>query len=134
MVCSCEFDIVLLWRCVLCIFFFSSRRRHTRGALVTGVQTCALPISLFGADRSYSDLPAQIFVLDALHQPDLWKRTGATPETCPPCNRRMPRYDSASICPRQVVPCSGPQPGHHLNIRKSQLGDFLVAGPFVSAG
>src|SRR3546814_9964809 len=25
-------------------FFFSSRRRHTRGALVTGVQTCALPI------------------------------------------------------------------------------------------
>src|SRR3546814_2875209 len=26
-------------------FFCSSRRRHTRGALVTGVQTCALPIS-----------------------------------------------------------------------------------------
>src|SRR3546814_14455028 len=29
----------------MCIFFFSSRRRHTRCALVTGVQTCALPIS-----------------------------------------------------------------------------------------
>src|SRR3546814_2593890 len=29
------------------LFFFSSRRRHTRCALVTGVQTCALPISLF---------------------------------------------------------------------------------------
>src|SRR3546814_5301198 len=28
-----------------CFFFFSSRRRHTRCALVTGVQTCALPIS-----------------------------------------------------------------------------------------
>src|SRR3546814_15055528 len=28
---------------VIC-FFFSSRRRHTRCALVTGVQTCALPI------------------------------------------------------------------------------------------
>src|SRR3546814_5409373 len=28
----------------LCLFFFSSRRRHTRCALVTGVQTCALPI------------------------------------------------------------------------------------------
>src|SRR3546814_1722094 len=27
-----------------CFFFFSSRRRHTRCALVTGVQTCALPI------------------------------------------------------------------------------------------
>src|SRR3546814_9521478 len=36
-----------------CCFFFSSRRRHTRCALVTGVQTCALPISpacLLGVD------------------------------------------------------------------------------------
>src|SRR3546814_9411787 len=31
--------------CVCFFFFFSSRRRHTRCALVTGVQTCALPIS-----------------------------------------------------------------------------------------
>src|SRR3546814_3086143 len=35
------------------MFFFSSRRRHTRCALVTGVQTCALPIfhavGLYGA-------------------------------------------------------------------------------------
>src|SRR3546814_10107738 len=30
------------------IFFFSSRRRHTRCALVTGVQTCALPIYTLG--------------------------------------------------------------------------------------
>src|SRR3546814_5782942 len=29
-------------------FFFSSRRRHTRCGLVTGVQTCALPISSEG--------------------------------------------------------------------------------------
>src|SRR3546814_6326798 len=29
---------------VFFFFFFSSRRRHTRCALVTGVQTCALPI------------------------------------------------------------------------------------------
>src|SRR3546814_10781270 len=29
-------------------FFFSSIRRHTRCALVTGVQTCALPISFYG--------------------------------------------------------------------------------------
>src|SRR3546814_19099471 len=33
---------------VLFFFFFSSRRRHTRCALVTGVQTCALPISIAG--------------------------------------------------------------------------------------
>src|SRR3546814_2710350 len=30
---------------VILVLFFSSRRRHTRCALVTGVQTCALPIS-----------------------------------------------------------------------------------------
>src|SRR3546814_2616150 len=44
--------VVLLgvYRCLLVgfcadVLFFSSRRRHTRCALVTGVQTCALPIS-----------------------------------------------------------------------------------------
>src|SRR3546814_17642946 len=31
---------------MVCSFFLSSRRRHTRCALVTGVQTCALPISV----------------------------------------------------------------------------------------
>src|SRR3546814_3161676 len=36
--------------CVL-LFFFSSRRRHTRCALVTGVQTCALPISYLHPDN-----------------------------------------------------------------------------------
>src|SRR3546814_20960895 len=36
------------------MFFFSSRRRHTRCALVTGVQTCALPISV--ASRTDADL------------------------------------------------------------------------------
>src|SRR3546814_12518886 len=37
-------------------FFFSSRRRHTRCALVTGVQTCALPIS-FGLHNDAAVLP-----------------------------------------------------------------------------
>src|SRR3546814_9427524 len=31
-------------------FFFSSRRRHTRCALVTGIQTCALPICFLGLE------------------------------------------------------------------------------------
>src|SRR3546814_2785913 len=41
--------------------FFSSRRRHTRCALVTGVQTCALPISLLEAiiDARELDLDAE---------------------------------------------------------------------------
>src|SRR3546814_10603729 len=36
--------------CFVLLFFLSSRRRHTRCALVTGVQTCALPI-LWSADN-----------------------------------------------------------------------------------
>src|SRR3546814_7119375 len=38
--------IVIFLRVWCLFFFFSSRRRHTRCALVTGVQTCALPISV----------------------------------------------------------------------------------------
>src|SRR3546814_1521382 len=34
------------WDWFVVLFFFSSRRRHTGCALVTGVQTCALPIWL----------------------------------------------------------------------------------------
>src|SRR3546814_4335277 len=37
--------IYLLSFCCISVFVFSSIRRHTRCALVTGVQTCALPIS-----------------------------------------------------------------------------------------
>src|SRR3546814_20045831 len=36
------------------VFFFSSRRRHTRCALVTGVQTCALPICYRPGPRRYA--------------------------------------------------------------------------------
>src|SRR3546814_5561333 len=41
---------------VFIFFFFSSRRRHTRCALVTGVQTCALPICFFVTPR-VADIP-----------------------------------------------------------------------------
>src|SRR3546814_8262665 len=43
----------------MCWFFFSSRRRHTRCTLVTGVQTCALPILA----RKFLYLVAVVIVL-----------------------------------------------------------------------
>src|SRR3546814_5278192 len=45
--------------CNMFVFCFSSRRRHTRCALVTGVQTCALPISkeLRQLVKVYPDIP-----------------------------------------------------------------------------
>src|SRR3546814_4533558 len=44
-------------------FFFSSRRRHTRCALVTGVQTCALPICADRDARGIVDEQRQAFEL-----------------------------------------------------------------------
>src|SRR3546814_11975243 len=46
---------------LLCICFFSSRRRHTRCALVTGVQTCALPI--------LAAIPAHLLELHSDYKP-----------------------------------------------------------------
>src|SRR3546814_7959430 len=50
------------------LFFFSSRRRHTRCALVTGVQTCALPIftlamGLFSTTTGWA-LPGQVALVE----------------------------------------------------------------------
>src|SRR3546814_9884506 len=41
----------MLWSIYLVVFFLSSRTRHTRCALVAGVQTCALPIAGGDADE-----------------------------------------------------------------------------------
>src|SRR3546814_8895103 len=41
-----SYCILIVCDLLLVYFFFSSRRRHTRCALVTGVRTCALPISV----------------------------------------------------------------------------------------
>src|SRR3546814_9524581 len=43
------YGVCWAWFAVIDFFFFSSRRRHTRCALVTGVQTCALPICTAGS-------------------------------------------------------------------------------------
>src|SRR3546814_15334979 len=46
-------------------FFFSSRRRHTRCALVTGVQTCALPI----AEHPYASFAGEVIPQAAFIRP-----------------------------------------------------------------
>src|SRR3546814_3475978 len=49
-----------------CLFFFSSRRRHTSCALVTGVQTCALPISIGGDVLQKGNTSQMIFNVPTL--------------------------------------------------------------------
>src|SRR3546814_12786158 len=67
--------VVLLFYC--CFFFFSSRRRHTRCALVTGVQTCALPLT--NSDRRHRTVirPSSIIISVSerhaeFHTPQAW--------------------------------------------------------------
>src|SRR3546814_8695460 len=60
-VCFCGWVVVL--SIVYCVFLFASRRRHTRCALVTGVQTCALPISVIAARRSLEQRDAVVQLL-----------------------------------------------------------------------
>src|SRR3546814_18839508 len=56
-----------LFSCSVALFFFSSRRRHTSCALVTGVQTCALPI--FRAAMALAEIDEDVYAGEALrHQ------------------------------------------------------------------
>src|SRR3546814_6361660 len=64
--------MLCLW--LLVLFFFSSRRRHTRCALVTGVQTCALPIYRMAS----IDRIAILVALDIAHEFQQVSKTHAT--------------------------------------------------------
>src|SRR3546814_21200174 len=67
------------------MFFFSSRRRHTRCALVTGVQTCALPIWLLGTLRLHSLEPLRQTVGRGLD-----RRPGSEPLGADGDDKRLP--------------------------------------------
>src|SRR3546814_14750685 len=72
----CRYLVIAVF---LFLLFFSSRRRHTRCALVTGVQTCALPISLGGPS------------LKIRSRPRPFRRAGHRGDR--PSRRRSPRAD-----------------------------------------
>src|SRR3546814_1482136 len=73
------------------LFFFSSRRRHTRCALVTGVQTCALPIS-FDARGSQTGTGADARAASAtLQNAFVAFAAGGDPQV--PGAPAWPRYD-----------------------------------------
>src|SRR3546814_2008762 len=76
------------------VCFFSSRRRNTRCALVTGVQTCALPISRLR--------------LASLYPPDALTQTLAVAQRCTFSLRTL-RYEY----PDEIVP-AGETPASYL--------------------
>src|SRR3546814_11192660 len=75
------------------LLFFSSRRRHTRCALVTGVQTCALPIL-----PSFDDIVVDggSVTLDSLWQPAKFKLVNRGTLVLAPTGSRTVRRKSAT--------------------------------------
>src|SRR3546814_6255319 len=70
---------------LLLLFFFSSRRRHTRCALVTGVQTCALPIFKVCIAYEYRGKRRELAPLDA----DGW-------DECKPVYLEFPGWEEST--------------------------------------
>src|SRR3546814_8792191 len=103
---------------VIIVFFFASRRRHTRCALVTGVQTCALPILKLKATAVAAVAPARAEV--AMNQPDSTSRprpdTAVTMASSRP-NAILRRCDRA----RRRMVCSG------LRSEERRVGEECVS-------
>src|SRR3546814_18356616 len=98
------------YSCVL--FFFSSRRRHTRCALVTGVQTCALPI--LTCSRTWGSTHHSQKNSGAARASELKLHFATSP---PSANSgRPPKFRS-----HPKNPCL---PSSHLNSRHDSLLDF----------
>src|SRR3546814_16457234 len=112
------------------LFFFSSRRRHTRCALVTGVQTCALPVpqpvpqenpaksvSYRARRRSVS----HGCITEVYHKHRLWRasrRYGAPTEGTP----SLVKSEPAPPPPRRPLPLSPPpSPPAQGNLKPKQL-------------
>src|SRR3546814_1316701 len=89
-------------------FFFSSRRRHTRCALVTGVQTCALPISRMHLMHVRADFvrahahkyPLNLSCQLSDHIENQFQVTGMT-DTTSPANARLNPTTSSR---REIAP------------------------------
>src|SRR3546814_2082707 len=84
--------------CLFLFFFFSSRRRHTRCALVTGVQTCALPIWCQHEGRAGTRLAVEV----SWNSSPIWPATSSrssssSPSSCRSEERRVGK-ECVSTC------------------------------------
>src|SRR3546814_6622968 len=88
--------------CCCIFFFFSSRRRHTRCALVTGVQTCALPICPDLPCKGGAEAPGQPHggpCFSACRLPLAARRSNETrtpPRRLAPCNEGAAGREASS--------------------------------------
>src|SRR3546814_5830454 len=94
------------------MFLFSSRRRHTRCALVTGVQTCALPIGPFDRNRSGIVLGEGAAALHLSTDADgaHWQLLGGA-STCDTLHPTNPAPDKIATTMRMALADAGVQIG-----------------------
>src|SRR3546814_11696061 len=109
-----------LFFCFLLCFFFSSRRRHTRCALVTGVQTCALPIYIGARRRTF----AQVRVVKP-YPGGRRRTTSFVPMVCP----RTHRMTLSSVCRPEALTGSEAAPARCLRRRAFGIGGSISPAP-----
>src|SRR3546814_4565505 len=95
-------------------FFFSSRRRHTRCALVTGVQTCALPICRTPEQSPVPEL-ARVTSLAGISQrnaPFSERRSAKYPSGCTRVGSDMAHDEAIGVCGKggRSIPAGVGQP------------------------
>src|SRR3546814_17664945 len=101
---------------------FSSRRRHARCALVTGVQTCALPIALTGGPLAVQDGPAVLRPEQVRRGPDRW-----APEVSTDLSRLSERHVPGTVLERFQE-----EMGDFAELRQSGDRKRVVSGTRVS--
>src|SRR3546814_14621026 len=100
--------------CYFYFFFFSSRRRHTICALVTGVQTCALPIFQFAnltpageldLDDLYAKLSGEVKLLALTHVSNVLGTVNPVAAICREARKRgiVSVVDGSQALPHQPV-------------------------------
>src|SRR3546814_8426936 len=116
------------------MFFFSSRRRHTRCALVTGVQTCALPILPAGLAETHAMdvVPAVpgLFEIDPVKRPawlgDIPERCAASPDDLGRFAREL--IDVSRSLEMQPVSLDIPIDSAVTQYGALEISSFLVTG------
>src|SRR3546814_7522812 len=120
------------------MFFFSSRRRHTRCALVTGVQTCALPILPAGLAETHAMdvVPAVpgLFEIDPVKRPawlgDIPERCAASPDDLGRFAREL--IDVSRSLEMQPVSLDIPIDSAVTQYGALEISSFLVTDEFRS--